>query len=84
MSIGISPKLYGGHIGKGVAMSDRSEVHDSQGHATGVDVTTHNQDGSSTTTHYSAHDGLFGACAEKVTSVSVNDAHGHSTDYPRK
>jgi len=65
-------------------MSERSEVRDSHGNATGVDVTTHNADGSSTTNHYSAFDGLFGAVAKEVTSVSVNDAHGHTTDYPRK
>jgi len=66
-------------------MSERSVVHDSRGNAIGVDVTAHNPVGSSRVEHYPAHNGLFGAVADgSVTSVSVNDAHGHTTDYPRK
>lgn len=67
-------------------MAERSVVRDSDGHAVGVDITTHHADGSSRCEHWSAHDSWVqsdGACAEERTGTTVNDADGTSTHYPR-
>jgi hypothetical protein len=62
----------------------RSEVRDSQGNATRVDVTTNFANGTSRTEVYSAYDGLFGAAAKEHIGTQVSDSRGHSTYYPDK
>lgn len=68
-------------------MSDRSVVRDNNGNVVGVDVTTHNANGSSRVEHWSAHDtwaSVDGACAEERTGTTENHPNGTSTHYPTK
>jgi hypothetical protein len=61
----------------------KSEVRNESGELVGLDYTTHNNDGTSTTEHYKAHSGFFGGVADEKTGETYNDGKGNSVNYKK-